>query len=456
MAQDNTKGDAFNAALRAAASQVAAGDLYARVDVNAVPDEFAEGARAVNDIIEAFAVPIVDLMGSLYRAATGAVVRRLDTSATGPLGEMAVTINAIIDGNETVANTVRSIASGDMTVAVKPRSKEDEVLHGMGEMVGELNTALSHVRTGADDIADHADMVSNATRVVAENATRAASSIQEMTASMEHLSRQTEANAISAADAMERSSKARDAAQEGDRYMHSMVNAMTGIESSSQNISNIIRVIDEIAFQTNLLALNAAVEAARAGAHGKGFAVVAEEVRNLAARSAKAAKETADLIQTSIGKVSEGMGIARQTAEVFGDILGGVDTLSDRVQEIATASAQQAEGIQELSVGLGDLDAVTQQNTANAEELAAAAVELASQGGKLRSMVAHFTLRDPKASAGAAEIPPEMMEMFMAFMAQQGMGAPAKPKGADPDLAIYGGVDPESVISLNDDDFGSF
>ncbi|HHO52781.1 MAG TPA: hypothetical protein ENK18_18375 [Deltaproteobacteria bacterium] len=295
-----------------------------------------------------------------------------------------------------------------------------------------------------------------ASQSLANNASRSAASLEEISASMEEISVQTGENAKNATSAMELSTRARESAALGDQQMGHMVSAMKGIDESARSISKIIKVIDDIAFQTNLLALNAAVEAGRAGVHGRGFAVVAEEVRRLAGRSAQAAKETTSMIEGSSRKVNQGLDIAKATAASLSAIVASVGEVSDLVGEIAAASQEQASGISEINDALNQVDSVTQQNTAKAEEMAAASQELSSNSATLTQLLSRFRLAEVPASASS--MTPEVMSALQLFMTQRGLhtaSATTSNFGDEPleSLSMNGGG---GGFSLNDPDFGDF
>jgi methyl-accepting chemotaxis protein len=245
--------------------------------------------------------------------------------------------------------------------------------------------------------------MSDASQSLSQGATEQAASLEEISSSITEIGSQAKSNADNAGQANNLVAAARDSAQQGDQQMKAMVGAMQEINTSSQQIAKIMKVIDDIAFQTNLLALNAAVEAARAGKHGKGFAVVAQEVRNLAGRSANAARETAGMIETSAAKVAGGLAVATATSASFDQIVGNVIKVADIVGEIAAASKEQAEGIGQISQGLTQIDQVAQRNTANAEETASAAQELAASATTIRRLLSRFQVSLHNQSTGQAD-----------------------------------------------------
>ena len=262
----------------------------------------------------------------------------------------------------------------------------------MSELIAQISEAATQVSVGSEEIAA-------ASQSLSDGATHSAASLEQVTSSMTQISSQTALSAENSQQASLLTVTARDAAARGSSRMQDMVTAMGEINGSSRQIAKIIKVIDDIAFQTNLLALNAAVEAARAGHHGKGFAVVAEEVRNLAARSAKAARETAELIEASRARVDNGADIANQTAAALNEIVSGITKATDLVGEIAAASNEQAKGADQIRQGLEQIDTVTQQNSANAEQTASSAEQLSAQAQELQDMLSRFRLSGEPAPA---------------------------------------------------------
>lgn len=305
------------------------------------------------------------------------------------------------------SDAARRVAGGDYNVSLTTTDRQDEIgvlINNLGTMFSKLkqtldqnernmrdmNALIAEASDTASQINVSSSQVQDASQSLSQGATEQAASLEQISASMTELDSQTRQNAENAIQANQLSENSQNAAKHGNDQMQEMVEAMGAINSSSEQISKIIKVIDDIAFQTNLLALNAAVEAARAGQHGKGFAVVAEEVRNLAARSAKAAKETSVLIEESRQKVTNGSTIADATAKALGEIVTSISQANDLVAEIAAASKEQAEGISQVNTGLSQIDSVTQQNTATAEQTASASMELSGQAEALENLFESF------------------------------------------------------------------
>jgi len=385
--------------------------------------------------------PVMDAGGKRV----GTVVQWLDRTQ-----EVAV--------EQEVQSTVAKAIDGDLMVRIMEEGKEgffkslavgvNKLMANMAEVVRSMANAAAEVRMGAEEI-------SRGNLDLSQRTEEQASSLEETASSMEQMTATVKNNADNAAQANQLASAAREQAERGGSVVGAAVSAMGEINASSKRIADIIGVIDDIAFQTNLLALNAAVEAARAGEQGRGFAVVASEVRNLASRSAAAAKEIKTLIQDSVDKVAEGTKLVDESGKVLGEIVVRVKKVTDVMAEIASSSGEQASGIEQVNKAITMMDDVTQQNAALVEQASAAAQALTEQAASLTQLIARYRVGDgapqePAAGASRAQAapPPGAVERRSAnrpmsakrrTQATGGAGT-ASARGASPRAAASGTV----------------
>ena len=303
-------------------------------------------------------------------------------------------LNRLID-------SIRHIAGGDLVkrIDVESHNEMGELAHSLRHMQGELARTVGEVRQGADAIYSGASEIAMGNNDLSSRTEQQAASLEETAASMEELTATVKQNAENARQASHLALSASETAQKGGKVVDNVVQTMRDITASSQKIADIISVIDGIAFQTNILALNAAVEAARAGEQGRGFAVVAGEVRNLAQRSAQAAREIKSLIEDSVNRVDLGSTLVESAGETMDEIVNAVTRVTDIMGEIASASDEQSRGIDQVGLAVAEMDRVTQQNASLVEESAAAAAALEEQASRLTQAVAVFRIQQGQAAA---------------------------------------------------------
>jgi methyl-accepting chemotaxis protein len=293
--------------------------------------------------------------------------------------------------------TVKAAIDGDLSARIPIGGKTGEIealCRGVNAMLDNTVELVRRVKTAAAEVQTGAEEISRGNLNLSQRTEEQASSLEETASSMEEMTSTVRQTADNAGQANQLAMAARQQAEKGGAVVNSAISAMGGINTASKKIADIIGVIDEIAFQTNLLALNAAVEAARAGEQGRGFAVVATEVRNLAGRSATAAKEIKALIQDSVARVDAGSKLVDESGRTLGDIVSAVKKVTDIVAEIAAASREQSSGIEQVNKAVMQMDQTTQQNAALVEEASAASQAIVEQAQALNGMIARYKVDD--------------------------------------------------------------
>lgn len=390
--------------------------------INTAPSVEA-GARVVSAFVWIYPLFIL-----VYLAVTYIIGRKLTTNIAFPLQELAKTSREIAQGNidveitydsadeigllsrelrqllkafRTQSDVLFAISKGDYTGSIAIRSEADTVNRAISDILQYNNTLFSSIRDSSTKVSDGAVQISHEAQTLASGSTEQAASIEQLSQSISQVMQQAENNTQIASKTLTDMRLAGDKMGQSVESMAAMTEAMQAISDSSQSISKVIKVIEDIAFQTNILALNAAVEAAHAGQHGKGFAVVAEEVRALASKSASAAQETADLIESSTQSVARGNEIAAETSESLGEVVKITASNAENMQQLSESSQRQSDAITEITDGIRQISIVIQSNTASAQESAASSAEMSMLASALTKEMSGFKLR-----GGKAPLPP--------------------------------------------------
>lgn len=345
--------------------------------------------------------PIRNLTNTANLIAEGNLDVTAEVGSRDEIGQMGIALNrTTVQLKEYIAYikeitaTLENMAQGDMRINLKENYVGEfaAIKTAFDDISDSLNSALHKINIAAEEVSTGAAQVSSGAQALASGSTEQASSIEELNASIEMVAAQAAETSLNVNRANEFVEKAGAGVEDGNRHMEQLTMAMSDIITSSNQIANIIKLIEDIAFQTNILALNAAVEAARAGSAGKGFAVVADEVRNLAAKSAEAAKQTAELIQASVESVSNGAQITERTAKILQEVGVNTGQVVESFASMEQAAAEQSDAIEQIKLGISQVSSVVQTNAATAEENSATSEEMSAQAATLREEVSRFKL----------------------------------------------------------------
>ena len=346
--------------------------------------------------------PVEQMRRMASHMAEGRMDAEITYQSADEIGQMADNMREMTGIVRTLIEDIQycmeELASGNFTVVSKHRDAYigdyAAILQAMADMKASMSETLVQIEIASDQVNAGGEQVSNSAQALAQGATEQASSVQELAATIEDVSRQVNSTASHAKTAKEENDQSHQQINVCSGDMEALMQAMGKIESRSNEISKVIKTIEDIAFQTNILALNAAVEAARAGAAGKGFAVVADEVRNLASKSAEASKNTAVLIEDTVAAVKEGIDLSQETSQALQAVVDSSKKVLEAVNLISDATEEQANSISQISVAVDQISSVVQTNSATSEESAAASEELSSQANVLKELISRFKLEN--------------------------------------------------------------
>ena len=382
------------------------GDLAQRISLEGKVGFFAALSKGINELVENVSGVVTEVHKLVAAANAGNLEVRMQFEGKAGLNRtLGEGMNDLVAEVSSVVDEVQKLVSaandGDLTARMPVEGRGglfQKVGVGINEFTANMSGIVAQVKRAASEVSRGADEISQGNTDLSQRTEEQASSLEETASSMEEMTSTVKQNADNAAQANQLAAAARQQAEKGGAVVSRAVTAMSGIKDGSKRIADIIGVIDEIAFQTNLLALNAAVEAARAGEQGRGFAVVASEVRNLAGRSATAAKEIKALIQDSVHRVDEGSTLVVQSGTTLEEIVAAVKKVADIVGEIAAASHEQSAGIDQVNKAVMQLDELTQQNAALVEEASAASQSMAEQARALNDSMSRYAVDETSAA----------------------------------------------------------